>query len=924
VRIEAFQSISGLAGREAELNRLQALLETASAGRSGSLLVCGDAGIGKTALLDRVVHAAEGTRLLRAAGVEAESELAFAGLSQLLQPLVPQLDSIPPHQAAALRSALALGPPTPGDPLTVSVATLSLLGTATVEHGLLAVIDDAHALDAASLHALIFAARRLDREGVVMLFAARPGMPAALARSGLGKLVLGPLSAAEAASVLAGAPNPLAPSVAAAVAATAEGNPLALVEIPKLLTEAQATGRDPLPDPLPSSEGIERAFEQQLRRLEGDARRAVLVAAASDAETMKAVEVALDRIGVGPEALEEAEAAGVLVQGGGLHFRHPLIRAAAYWSASAAERRNAHLSLADALPADASPLSRAWHLALAASGPDDAVATALEEGAAHARSRAAPAAAGQALARAARLTANPEERARRLVAAGENLMLAGLFPEAFALLDEASTTAADPRLRANACLMRARGLQWVGSPLEAHALLAETAAELEGVDSATRALVSAESAYPLLLSAYPRRCLAVAQQAHAIAAEVGGAPLGVAGAVLAEALVLVGQAERARAILLEAEPAMEGASPLAISHYLQVRASFLVILGEYEAGQAILQRQVAAGRQGSAPGIVPYPLSSLAYINHRTGSWTRAYAEATEAVELARETGQVAVLGFSLCALAQVEAGLGRADACREHAAEAFEIAHQLGAETLLIFVGAARLLAALSEGAMEEAIAAGEPVAQLFEERGYAEPAVAQWHGDLIEAYLRAGRRGQAEQLLETFAKLARRTGGAWALGVAARCRALLADDFEFEGHYAQAISELARKPVPFERARTELSLGERRRRTRRRAEARAPLRSALQTFEALGARPWADKARSELRACGGRTGEPVSSATEGLTPHELQVALIVARGATNREAAAALFVSPKTIDFHLRNVYRKMGVRSRSELAHTLAGVA
>jgi DNA-binding CsgD family transcriptional regulator len=434
-------------------------------------------------------------------------------------------------------------------------------------------------------------------------------------------------------------------------------------------------------------------------------------------------------------------------------------------------------------------------------------------------------------------------------------------------------------------------------------------------------LIAAESAYPLLMAAQPKRCLAVAQQARAIAADVGGPPLAIANVVLAEALVLAGQGDRARAILLDARPAIEGASRLASTQYLQVKASFLGVLGEYDASRAILDQLISKARNESAPGAMPFPLGALAYVNYWTGRWTRAYAEATEAVELARETGQLNFLGFSLCALAHVEAGLGRGDMCRRHAAEALGIAQQLGADTLLIYIGAARMLAALGDGAIEEAIAAGEPVASLYEERGYAEPAMAQWHGDLVEAYLRGGRRLQAEQLLHRFTEQARATGGAWALGVAARCRGLLADDVEFEDDYAEALSELTRSSAPFECARTEVSLGERRRRARRRADARVPLQSAVETFEALGARPWAERARRELRACGGQARERVSSATEKLTPHELQVAAIVARGATNREAAAALFVSPKTIDFHLRNVYRKLGVRSRSELAHLLA---
>ncbi len=913
-----------LVGRGAELQLLRDVLEKARAGHSHSLVVYGDAGIGKTALLGHALRAAEGFTVLRTAGVNAESELPFAGLSQLLQPIVTRLDSVPPHHAHALRAALTLDPPSTTDVLTVSVATLDLLGTAAGEQGLVAVVDDAHVLDTASLHVLMFAARRLGQEGVVVLFAARPGMPPALARSDLQQLLLRPLDDAEAHELLARARQRLAPTVAAALAATARGNPLALVELPQLLSEAQATGRDPLPDPLPSSEGIQRAFERQLEILQDAARQAVIVAAASNPETPEAVKGALDRAGIDHNALEQAEAAGLLALSDGPRFRHPLMRSAVYWSASPGERRDAHRTLADALPEEATRLARAWHRALAVVGPDEAVAAELEEGAADARARGAPGAAGRALERAARLSADAERRAWRLVAAAENLQLVGQFGEAFALLDQALTTSADTRLRANAYLARGRALAWVGSPLEAHALLTKAATELADGDPASRAVVTAESAFPLMMSAHPRRCLAVAKRAHAIAAAVGGPSVAVTSGVLAEALTLLGHARRAAAVLAAAEPVIEAADPLATIQYLQVKASFLAVLGEYDAARAILEQLISGGRHESAPGVLPYPLASLAYLDYRTGHWTRAYSEATEAVELARASEQMNFLGFALCSLAQVEAGLGHGGACRQHTADALAISQQLGAETLLIFIGAARLHAALSEGAVDDAIAAGEPVANLWHQRGYAEPALAQWHGDLIEAYVRAGHRQQAEELLRTLAARAEATQGAWARGVTARCRALLTDDVAFEDEYAEALREFARVPAPFERARTELSLGERRRRARRRVDARAPLRSSLQTFELLGARVWADRARTELRACGGRPREPVPAPTEGLTPHELHVALVVARGATNREAAAALFVSPKTIEFHLRNVYRKLGVRSRSQLAHTLAGIA
>jgi tetratricopeptide (TPR) repeat protein len=403
------------------------------------------------------------------------------------------------------------------------------------------------------------------------------------------------------------------------------------------------------------------------------------------------------------------------------------------------------------------------------------------------------------------------------------VQLVGRFEEAFALLDEAITTTSDTPLKGRASLAQGRGLLWAGSPHEAHALLAEAASRLEPLDRATSVLLRTESANTLMPAAYPQRFLAVAEQARAAAAEIGGEPLVVATAAVAQALVLVGEARRSTAVLAEAN--VDAADPLTRAHFMLLRASSLAILERYDESRAILDEVVATGRQQSAPSLLPFPLAALAYVDFRTGRWTRAYAGATASVDLARETGQVPTLTFCLSALAQVEAGTGRARECNEHAIEALQIARSLGGDAIVLYAGAARLLSALGTGAFDDGIVIGESVARLFDERGYGEPAVAQWHGELVEAYVRAGRPSDAANLLERFEELARETGGAWALGVAARCRALLAADPAFENEFELALQELGRTSAPFERARSELCLGERRRRARRRTDARHPL---------------------------------------------------------------------------------------------------
>jgi DNA-binding CsgD family transcriptional regulator len=595
------------------------------------------------------------------------------------------------------------------------------------------------------------------------------------------------------------------------------------------------------------------------------------------------------------------------------------MRSAAYWAATDGERRAAHRTLAEAVPHVPPSLSRAWHLALSTFAPDEEIAAELATAAEDAAHRGAHGSAGSALERASRLTLDSHVRAHRLVAAAENLHLVGQFKEAFALLDEAIATTTDAGLLGRAYLIRGQGLIWVGSPHDAHAILAEGASRLEAADPATAALLRAESAHALMPAAYPQRCLAIAEQARATAAQSGGQPLVVATAALAQASLLLGEAQRSAALIAEATAA--STDQFTSAHFMILRASFLAVLGKYDESRALFEDLIGAGRGQSAPSLLPYPLAGLAYVDYRTGRWTRAYAEAAEAVDLARETGQLNFLAFCLCALGQVEAGLGRGDACRLHTAEALSHARSLGSDAIVLYAGAAHLLAALGEGRFEEGIVVGESVARLFDERGYREPSLVQCHGDLVEAYVRAGRTDDAKRLLGRFEELAHQTGGAWALGVAARCRGLLGAEQAFETEFSQAVEDLEWARAPFELARTQLCLGERRRRARRRIDARGPLRAALETFENLGARPWADRAQVELAASGERAKRRDPTAAERLTPQELQVALAIARGTTNREAAAELFLSPKTIEFHLGHIYRKLGIRSRSQLTRLLA---
>ncbi|MGH2801705.1 MAG: LuxR C-terminal-related transcriptional regulator, partial [Thermoleophilaceae bacterium] len=534
--------------------------------------------------------------------------------------------------------------------------------------------------------------------------------------------------------------------------------------------------------------------------------------------------------------------------------------------------------------------------------------------AAAARQRGGPAAALHAAERAARLTPDPGLRARRLLEAAQDVARVGPPERAQHLLDNALELAPEPLLRAD--VQHLRGL------LEARGGTAATAAELlvaEGSRVAARDPVRAATmmlaaVQPCFQAGQTGTGLATAERAHAHAQEAG-LPLMPGGLPLAMALLLCGERPRAQPLLLQAADWLEQADdPWALGPVLLfgVGQAFCW-LEDYGRARRLLSDGIEQARAWSAPGLLPYGLLSLSELEFRTGAWASAYAVAAEAVQLAQATGQPNEEGYALAMLARVEAALGREDRCRARVARALELMERLGAEILRAYLGSVLGFLALGLGRSEEAIASLEDVAAFLAERPPGDPNVLRWAPDLIEAYVRVARRGDAEAALASFEQQALHSGGPWGRAASARCHGLLAGDDELEVLFREA---LALHETPFETARTELCFGERLRRAGRRVEARAQLHSALEVFDRLGAQPWAERARAELRASGERLQRRAPAATERLTPAELQVALTVAGGATNREAATTLFLSPKTIEFHLRNIYRKLGVRSRTEL--------
>ncbi|HEY6653425.1 MAG TPA: AAA family ATPase [Solirubrobacterales bacterium] len=902
-----------LFGRAQENARLDALLASARQGRSGALVIRGEAGIGKTALLDFAASRAEGFSVLRATGIEAESSLAFSGLLQLARPILDSLDEVVSAQAEALRRALGLDHGE-ADPFLAYSGMLHLLAAASEESPLLCVVDDAHWLDPASAQALTFAARRLEADRVVVLMAVRRGEDGNLDTRGIDGIELGGLDDVAARELLDRNAGSLAPPVASRLIATTGGNPLALVEVPPVLSEGQRAGREPLEDPLPVGESVERAFLMKAGGLSAEARRVLLLAAASDADDLAPVARAAGPAG---SALDEAEAAGLVrVRGERLVFRHPLVRSAIYSAATAGERRAAHAALAEALGEEDAD-RRAWHLSAAVIGPDAAIAATLEEAAGRAHQRGGLAAEARLLERSAMLTPDPGERVPRLLRAGIAAHGAGLSEQAMALLEDGLALVDEPQARADLHEARAYVLRAQGRLAECVETCLAEADRVEPFDPvrAARLLCPVfeftmehfEMDRIRELGVRMRRLLASCDGRRALPALAQLTWLDVLDARPAEALRAARQGARFE---LERSRISESAVDF---------AECLVFLERYSEGRRLLEAAVSDFRRRGAVVDLIRALDALIALELRSGSTARASVAGNEGLQLSVESGLEYWEAWSLARLASVEAVLGRETEGRAHATRSAELASRVGDRESESHAYDALGRLELGLGNTPAAIRALERAAELLAPVEYTNYVL--WPPDLVEAYVRAGRRADAERLDERFTALAARSGTAWASASAARCHALLAAEEEFGAAYAEAV-RLARAEAvsAFERARTELLWGERLRRSGHRIEAREQLRLALEEFDRIGAASWADRAREELRASGETARPRDPSLIDRLTPRELEIAIQAADGLTNKEIGARLFLSPKTVELHLGRVYRKLEVRSRTELVRAI----
>ncbi len=913
-----------LVGRAAECARIDRLLANARTGSSAVLIVGGEPGIGKTALLGHATARARGAGMtvLAARGVESEAQVPFGGLLELLRPALPAVERLPAPQAVALRGALALGPARETDRFAVGAATLSLLAAEAERAPLLVVLDDAQWLDEPSLAAVLFATRRLLVDPVAVLFAARTGEAPAIEAAGLPHVELAGVDPGAASAIVARhAPGRLAPGTTERVLSVAAGNPLALVEL--------ATGGADLEDapgeaPPPVQTSLELSYRRRIDALEDDERSVLMLAAADEVGELPVIAAAATALDLDLGALEAAERAGLISIGPGrVEFCHPLTRAAAYHACSPGRRRAAHGALAGALEHESQADRRAGHLAAAALGPDEGAASALEAAAGRARGRSAYAAAAGAAERAARLTPAGEMRAARIFMAAEAAWLSGDVERTTRALDEALSLSSDVRLRAEVQRLRGEVAMRAGFVVEAFEILVEGAGEIENDDPSRAVVMYAEAAEACGYAGRPEAMLATARRAwELLAPQAGGLEAFYANLALGTALVFNGRGGEGAPRLRRAVAILEGSEALSRdSRVLSDAALGPLWLREAATGAGLIDRAIDSARAQSALGELPFALV-LAARGAATGDrWGLGDALYDEAIRLARETGQTLALCGALAGLACLDARRGREEACRRHAGEARALAGERGLALHDMWALEALADLELGLGRPGGAIAPLTERIAMLDDLGIRDPDVSPVP-ELVEASVRMGRDLDAPGRLEDFLRLAEEKGQPWILARAWRCRALLAGEDELERAFTVALEHHARTPDRFDEARTRLCYGERLRRARRRARARPQLRAALDAFEELGAGPWADRARAELAATGETARRRDASTADRLTPQELQIAMTLAEGHTTREAATKLFLSPKTVEYHLRNVYRKLGVRSRDALVAALGG--
>ncbi|MEV4166708.1 ATP-binding protein [Nonomuraea dietziae] len=895
-----------LYGRQAEQAAVDELLRACS----GALILRGEPGIGKSALLNYAAGQTQ-ARVLRVNGVESEADLPFAALHLMLSPVLDQVAALPPQQTEALRGALGLGGPARGDRFLVGLATLSLLVELTAAGPVVCLIDDAHWLDGESADALLFAARRLHSERVAAVFTAREGeFPA----RGLPELRLGELDAEAARRLLTEQAADLPPAVRDQLLADAHGNPLALIELPSMLTaEQRRGGLVPLSFSLgtakPVTDRVLLGFRDRIAALPAVTRSCLLVAALDDRAELNALARAVGLLGASLVDFAEAERADLLRVGPeGVAFRHPLVRTAVLLACDIGARMAAHRVLAEAVDDD----RRAWHLAAVTLQPEEEVAGQLERLALRARQRGGQTAVSAAYVRAAELSADPAEAARRWTAAAVAAAEAGLWERAGELVDRAERSAQRATLpgsvQAELAQVKATLEIEAGRPLEGVRLLhqgAEAVADLP----AKLSLLSLAGFYTWAGAPHPDQ-VTLARRTEELCPD--GGELATVVRTINHAFRLILEGDAATTLTYRMPEHLEDI-PFEVRFILSYQA---VVRGDHDgmldSAAKLVEDCRAEGRLGRMPqAMTVFTIAQLVSGRHRS-----ARATVAAGLALASDVGQPQWSSYLAAVHAWLSAVAGAQEECVALAEQASREAEHRRWMPGVFWAEYARLMLDLGAGRYEAVLervdrAMGGPARHAFLWR-YAWP-------DYVEAAARVGAPQRAEEPLRRLSEWAQATGAARPLAVLYRARALLAADHEAEELYEQALAFHAEAEQPFDDARTRLVYGEWLRRQQRRIEARIHLEAAIEAFDRLDATPWAARAAAELRATGvsvpdrSRVGESLAA----LTPQELQVVRLAVTGASNREIGAQLFLSPRTVASHLYKAFPKLGVSSRAELA-------
>ncbi|OBK24496.1 LuxR family transcriptional regulator [Mycobacterium asiaticum] len=913
-------------GRRAECATLERLTSVARSGQSQVLVLRGEAGIGKTALLRYLATRTSGFRTARVSGVESEMELAYAALHQLCVPLLDYVDALPIPQRDALEIAFGRKVGPPPDRFLVGLAVLSLIGTATERQPLLLLADDAQWIDRVSAQTLAFVARRLVAEPVVMVFAARDSRSEELA--GLPELTLQGLNAGDARALLDSVIlGRIDDQVRDRIVAETRGNPLALLELPKGLTAEELAGGFGPPDARALIGQIEQTFLRRIEKLSGHTQQLLLTAAAEPIGDAALLLRAAQNLGLPHDAAAGAEAAGLIDVGTRVRFRHPLVRSAAYRAAGLVERRRAHRALAEATDGNADPDRRAWHLAIAATGPDESVAGQLELSAERAQARGGIAAAAAFLERATQLTADPARRAARALAAAQAKRDAAAFDAADELLriaDSGGPASLDPLQRAGLSRLRAQ--------------IAFARSRSGDNDAPT----VSDAAVGLLEAARQLATLDVTQSRETYLEAVGAALFG-------GRLCPHGGIRMTAAAARQAPPGPRPVRPVDLlldgiairatdghaASLPTLRDALTLIHTEAERGNDAVMRWFWQA--------FPIVQESAAHELWDDEIWHRL---ATHAVRLARDSGALAVLPLALVYRAGVHVQAGEFSAASALIEEADAITSATGyapvkyhSVLLAALRGDESEALRLIEGARADGVGRGEgrvvgltnfATAVLYNGLGRYEDACTAareacqdedlglfgWSLiELVEAGARSGRRETAADALTQLEERTTSSGTDWAAGVLARSRALLVDDAKAETYYREAIDKLGNTRIAVHLARAHLLYGEWLRRCNRRVDARTQLHTAHEMFARMGADGFAERARRELLVTGRKVAKRSAPAGE-LTAQEAQIAKLAGDGLTNPEIAAQLFISTHTVEWHLRKVFAKLGIKSRRQL--------